>query len=251
LEDARRTCRKRPTPARVHALRVATRRLLAPVALVEVVDETNGKALRKALRRLMKVTGKARDAQVQLRRVETLLPQHPELRPFSRHLKKKARRAARRVGSRLSQDKVEGLLNRQVQALAERSSESTLEKMLRRALRSTMTGVPRSLKAGSPNAKSFHRGRLAVKEARYLAETLRPLFKPDRGRWMQDLRRRQQLTGRIHDLQNLVTRLGRYAGRKTPGQPALQPVLRQLVRQMERTLRTYRDRRDVTPPSLR
>jgi len=251
LEDARRACRKRPTPTRIHAVRVATRRLLAPVALAEIVDSAKGKALRKALRRLLKVTGKARDLQVQLRLVETQIPRHPELRPFRRQLRKKARRAALHVGPGLSQGRTKELLGLLVQALAKCSGGGDLERRLRRELRAVIARVPRSRVAGSPTAKAFHLGRLAVKEARYLAETLHPVFVPDRGRWVRDLQRRQRLTGEIHDLQNLVTRLLRYVERKRSGKPALQPVLRQLGLQGLQRLRTYRTHRDVTPPSLR
>jgi len=251
LEVARRNCRKRPTPVRVHAVRVATRRLLAPAALLEVVDGANGKALRKSLRRLLKVTGKARDAQVQVLHVASLTPRHPELRPFRRSLREKARRAALRVGPKLSQIEAGELLDRQVQALAKRSKDGDLERLLRRAVRTVIARVPGSRDAGSPSAKSFHRGRLAVKQARYLAEMLHPLFLPDKGLWVRDLQRRQHLTGEIHDLQNLMARLERYAGRKRPGRPALQPVLRQLARQTQRALRTYHAHRDVPPPPLR
>ena len=250
-EAARRKCRKRPTPGRVHAVRVATRRLLASVAVAEIVGGADGRALRKSLGRVLKVTGKARDAQVQADHVERLFPRNAELGPFSRRLRKKARKAVLRAGPRLNRGKVESLLDRQLQALAKQSVEDDFERRLRRAVRTVMARVPRSRHVARPTAKSFHRGRLAIKEARYLAEILQPLFVPDRGRWVRDLRRRQRLTGEIHDLHNLKARIERYLKRKRPGQPSLKRVLRQLARQEQRTLLTCRAHQDVTPPPLR
>jgi CHAD domain-containing protein len=91
-------CQKKSSEEAVHDLRVATRRLMSLLDLLaNIHHEGTLRQAQRRLKRLLDRFGPLRDAQVQLRSVEKMLPSFPDLQGFYAYLVKRERKLVRRL----------------------------------------------------------------------------------------------------------------------------------------------------------
>jgi CHAD domain-containing protein len=99
-------CRKKYSEEAVHDLRVATRRLISTLDLVDRIHpEANLRKTRRALKRQLDLFGPLRDVQVQLLTIEKMLSSFPELQEFYDFLAKRERKLMQRLGMELKRVK--------------------------------------------------------------------------------------------------------------------------------------------------
>lgn len=215
-----RASRRRPSGKNIHALRTRTRRLQAHLDVVRAATTAPGTAFavaHRSLKRLMRTTGPARDARVQVKLQATLYPsdQNPGLDKFARHLKKRERRLKRELASKLksAHRKLRAFLHDKKSPALPRalSQDASCADAERRALRWTQVRVRQRLAAertGDPVA--HHRLRVALKKFRYLAEALPP--GPGRDATAFDrLRAALAAMGQLHDYDEWLRRLEKFA----------------------------------------
>jgi len=217
------SCRKAPTRAAVHALRVDARRLQALIAVLRHATAAPPKALRrldKVVAQSLDALGTLRDDQVQRRRVgrtegtrgmEALL-QHVHSRE-ARH-RKRARRALAGINDRRAEAMAgrvrKGVVRRQG---APTPGERTL--LLLTAVDAAATDVRSRLArfdAGAP--RTLHKLRIAIKHFRYVVEIASEVSPHVHVASQPTLRSLQRRLGQVHDADVLLARLDRFASRE-------------------------------------
>ncbi len=218
-----RRCRKSPTMRNIHRLRVESRRLLARLELLaEFLPAWVGQAGGRAVRKQLKALGELRDLQVHARRIDALLPMHPELQVFRRHLRVQTRRAAAEVRRKLARRKSSRRLRDLAVELAAIPEAAGLGPgAIQRPLRQARGEVVRRT-VTADGVDELHRLRLAIKRCRYLTEALQPVLPASAADQLARLRGWQSCLGDLHDLAMLQEQLrefadknevaGRYAG---------------------------------------
>jgi CHAD domain-containing protein len=188
----------------VHDLRVAIRRVLAWIAVRDVLlgPDRRLRELRLSLKTLMSPLGKLRDAHVKRDWIRKVVPEGDEpsylyavqvasdvLRWETRARERLGTESTRRL--RLSFPKGAGGLGRQLEAAI------LAPGLLGRLEREVSKHREAALDPAHPEA--LHRMRLAFKKYRYAAEVLLPLFPKATGETEKRLHAFQTLLGTIHD----------------------------------------------------
>lgn len=200
--------RKRPRRAAVHAVRVATRRLLAMRELLRFVDPGAGTGrLELYLGEPFRPCGRLRDLQVIQRRVRMLLPRFPEAQKFLQALERRERKARDRAARALDGAHPRRIA-RLLASLASRLDELTTDRAGRnRAMRRVelrIRAAHRAAKEARARAKSgdpdlIHRARLALKSHRYMVELAESLGLHFVASEVESLSRLQAEMGEITD----------------------------------------------------
>ena len=244
-------CITKITFRRVHALRVETRRLLAQVALMGGFSAAVKKKFRHALKRTLRATAGMSDARAQTRLLDDVVPGHPELKPFARHLRQMEERAIEFAGRKLQRQKAGARLARLARLLGEPAKRGGALPGVRRRLREAVLALADFTAARRCGPIGLHRARLAVKNVRYMAESLHSALPPSSAAWVERLQYRQRLMGEIHDLDLLAKRLAKYVAKRRPARRELQPVQTLLARRRQQLAGWYRVQRFPSPAMSR
>jgi CHAD domain-containing protein len=215
---ARKRCRGGAVERRVHALRVAIRRLLATLDLIAPwlpagpLRETVAK-----LRKEMKNLSRLRDTQVQIVSVGAALETFPGAREFHGALKRRERRLARKAIRQLRKSGMAGL-SRHQRALRDGLATTRGAGSLGQSIRSRINRAGRAvLKAAAAvrpgEVPAIHRTRIALKKFRYMIESARPCAACDGAADTRPLRALQQRMGRIQDAETLLRRAEKHTRR--------------------------------------
>ncbi len=238
-----RKCARKATARSVHELRVETRRL---IGLVTIMGKASGSPTRKARRSLQRClddTGKLRDAQVHLRYLDGLLPDHPGLKRLRRHLRRILRHQIRATAKalkkrpRLAVKSLHALAKKQPAIPAQRSAAPAI---IARTLRAAFVKAKALERAARRGGESLHRARLALKRLRYLAEALHGIFPGLTSAWLRQLRHRQSFMGEIHDLQLIGRRMEKYAARHPRRTRRVRRAREAVAERTRRMLQNYR-----------
>ena len=237
--QTRERARKKPTPRRIHALRIETRRLAAQVSLAGTLTDAKTKRLRRTLKRTLRLTAAVRDADVHASSLEALRPAHPVLKTLVAELRHERKDAARTVSRKLTARANCRRINRLMRALRERAVQPNDRAMLARVGDDALTALTGALAAKDTTPEALHRSRLAVKKVRYLVEVLPVPLGACGNAGLASLRTWQRTLGQIHDADLLISRLERFAQEHPSRRPDVEPVRRLLARRRQRWLRTF------------
>jgi CHAD domain-containing protein len=242
-------CQKKHTEEAVHDLRVATRRLMSTLELVDRIHP--GADLRKARRTLKKqldLFGPLRDVQVQLLTVEKMLPSFPELQEFSDALAKRERRLKQRLRMELQRLKT-GKIRRRIAVAARRLAtlpDTTAVQRQHRAaailaIEAAFERVVERKQAVTPtDGASIHRMRVAFKKFRYMVESLGPLRGYTTRKRLKAMNAFQGSMGDIQDAEVLLASAQAFArARGTEGEAALARALAELSRRRTALIETF------------
>jgi len=233
-ERALRRCQARPTAKSVHDLRIATRRLLAQLELLQ--SFVPDRALRKARRRLkgqLRASALLRDAQVQLETMHEMLPEHPELAPVYRHLEKNEqclRRFAKRNlggGGRLLR-RLKAIERGAASGLCARDAIARYRATVRLVIGRASRRLAQFRLSPPRDSGGIHRFRIALKRLRYLIESLPEELSAPKPKVIGLIRAQLGLMGRIHDLDLLIVRLEGISAKKKRRHDRLEPIRRSL-----------------------
>lgn len=213
-----RRCRKKLSEKAVHRLRVETRRLLAQLdvvaPLLPVVVRQPG---RRALRKQMKALAALRDVHVQLRRVEALRVDRPELKPFRAYLRDcelaMRRTLVRKLGRKKHQRRI-AALEVELRRAAKRppQSDRRFAEKTRWTLEQARRKLIQRMEQGGLEKNSLHRLRVALKTYRYRMEAVQSLLPATTAAQLDRMRAWQACLGEIHDLALFERQLTRFAG---------------------------------------
>lgn len=206
-------CRKGFSAKAVHKLRTETRRILALLHLLEVLQvECRLKKLRKKIKERLDAFDELRDTHVQLKLLKPLWRHHPKARKFKKLLQKREKKLETKLSRRIRKTK-NGRINRHLKVLekllrsraARSGSSASPEKPVDAALRKAFQCVAtlrRAVRADAPS--TIHRMRVAFKKFRYLSELVSPILPGLTRERLQQMTKFQSLAGDVQDWEVLL-----------------------------------------------
>lgn len=238
--------RRRTTEPAVHDLRVATRRLIAVMTIVETI--VPGAGLRKPvriLRRHLKGFNDLRDVHVQLVAVRPLRRRFPVVRSYEAMLGRRRRELVKRARTQIDvmrRDEIRQPVTKAGEALYALYGSAVGQQIARSILFGLAASafakvLERRSELSAVNPGSIHRMRVSFKKFRYVIELARPIapwVTKAHGKAMNAF---QTEMGEIQDLQVLMTGLRRFSLRSPRvGASAFLLAFRHLSEQREKQI---------------
>jgi CHAD domain-containing protein len=242
-------CRKKYSEEAVHDLRVATRRLISTLVLVDRIHpETNLRKARRALKKQLDTFGPLRDVQVQLLSIEKMLPLFPELQEFYDSLLKREHKLVQRLSVDLKAIKTGKIKARVARAAGQLETllDTPVAQQEKRAeaiqaVEIAFNRVVDRKQAIDPrDSASIHRMRVAFKKFRYLAESLAPVLSYITSKQLKAMDAFQGSMGDIQDAEVLLTSVRTFASKRgTECEAALAHALGELLRRRTALIETF------------
>ena len=202
--------RSSPDADAVHDLRVAIRRCRSLAAVMEEVDpDPAWPAMRKAARKLFRVLGALRDAQVMDEWVKKLAPETDAVRTHLQAAFESSEPGLREAALRAAAKFDEKSWRRLERTLRQRSRFVPVGSLAAECLALERFESGRELHAKAlrtEKPKPWHALRIGLKRFRYTVESLLPEHYDV---WSNNLKRVQDLLGELHDLDVLSARVKR------------------------------------------
>jgi CHAD domain-containing protein len=244
-----RRCRNRCSEESVHDLRVATRRLISTLMIVEILlPDSRVQKLQRRLKRLFDAMSPLRDTQVQLLALEKKVEQVPELETLITILKLRERSQMRRIGKRVARIDAAalGAVLRRIKKKLETISASRLKKnvSLTAALGEAAEGfiaiasLRERLRISQP--RTVHRMRIAFKKFRYKVEALQPFLRKVTARQLKAMDKFQTRMGAIQDIEVLSNTVQRFMTQRGASvRSPLARYYRELQAQKQQLMRAF------------
>ena len=222
------TCKDEFSEEAVHDLRVATRRLLAAMDVVRLLEpHSRVQKVRRALKDQLDSLDDLRDTQVMLVEVSESIADFPDLKPFEEHLLKREKKLLRKARKEIESLGISGLRKR-----IEKSSESFKEngraedwtaRLLSvgdQAYERATQGLGQ-IDAAAP--ASIHQFRVAFRKFRYTVEIVHPILENYPEEFLQQMHDYQSRMGDIQDATVFLSTLSEYV-EETDSSTPLMPV---------------------------
>lgn len=248
IEVLRRT-RKNPSEKPVHDLRVATRRLISTIDLINtVLSDSRLQAVRTELKNGLKRFNPLRDVQVQLLTVEQMLPTYPTLEPFHTILLLRERRLIKDISKHIARVSAERMekdvraARKQLRSLfrAPAAHDVAFAAVVGAATIAFAGVVERRSYIDAKNPEAIHRLRVAFKKVRYTLEALQPVFPGITQQQLKKMNEYQQLMGDVQDLEVLRASVNAYAVRRRKTRDvSLLAVQQDLVQRRDECMRKF------------
>jgi CHAD domain-containing protein len=234
--------RAKPSEKRIHALRVAARRMLSTLDLAEtVLPPKRTRKLRRTIRRQLRDLRFVRDIQVQLGYCDRMASDFPQLAAFRTDLRRREKRMRRKVGRKLAdcdparlRKRTGRALGRLIDALSP-SDDAALGRGIHASIGDSYGKVLYLRARVDPKQpETIHRMRLAFKRFRYMAEIAAPALPHlgrDRLRAMHDY---QDRMGAIQDSEMLLRSMMDF--RRRSGRTSLLVVENEIRRRRQRLI---------------
>ncbi len=219
-------CRTEFSDEAVHDLRVATRRMLA---LVELLNSISSHP------RLEKVTDffkdelnqfdDLRDTQVMLAEISEVLQQLPQLHEFQKQLQSEEEKIRRTVHKKIKKFDTSGLGKRirKTQQSIEDEMSDGLASQAMQAVDDAFSLTRQRLEWVDPTrAATIHRVRVAFKSFRYMVEIIHPLLQDYPTENLKRMNDYQSLMGEIQDIEVFMQTLADYS--ESDSFPDIEPV---------------------------
>jgi CHAD domain-containing protein len=216
-------CRKEFSEEAIHDLRVATRRLMAVVQLLRVIEPRPAlKRINRELKRQLDAFDELRDTQVILTELSTRAKRLPDLQGFQNHQQVTEDRLLQTLGEEIYHLEITELSQRVKKTLAqlEKQTDEPLEPEILQAVDDAYLRTRQRLdQVDLTHPATIHHVRVAFKRFRYMVEIVHPLLKdfpPTNLKWMNDY---QTLMGDVQDAEVFIQRLGDYFTRGSVSDP--------------------------------
>jgi CHAD domain-containing protein len=239
-----RRCRKRCSEPAVHDLRVATRRLIAVLDLLQAIaPSVCAEKTHRQFKRVLKTMGPLRDTQIQLLRVKEMLPKFSSLELFHTVLMLRERRVLKQIAQRLMKVNEPRLRTNLAQCLFHMRRlfrnahvRSAVETALEGALAAAYARVA-SIRnqLGRRDPAAVHKLRVAFKRFRYISEILQPGVERDVRKAMNAY---QTTMGDLHDVEVLMENVKTFASQQ-PQPAVLMHVQEELDRQLTQKMTEF------------
>ncbi len=208
-------CRNEFSNEAVHDFRIATRRMLALVQLLGMLNpHPRLQKLRRAFRDQLDSFDDLRDTQVMLAEISETVQEIPTLQPFQEYLQKSEERLLRSVKKKFKQIKPSDTA-KQILKMRKTLEDRTIENIPIRMLQATdeafLITQQRLGWVNSSDSATIHSVRLAFKKFRYLIEIIHPTlenFPEENFKRMNDY---QGAMGKIQDIDILFQTLADFA----------------------------------------
>jgi triphosphatase len=242
-------CRKKYSEEGIHDLRVAIRRLISTLDLVDHIHpEADLRTARRALKRYLEMFGPLRDVHVQLLTIDQMRSSFPELQGFYDFLSKREDKLTRRLGMKLKRVKT-GKIRKRIAAAAKQlealpDTPAVQQKSRAAAILAIETAYNRVIErkqAITPtDGSSIHRMRVAFKKFRYMVESLPPLRGRTSSKQLKAMNTLQGSMGDIQDVEVLLANVQSFARRHgSEGEATLARALEELSHRRTALIETF------------
>jgi len=241
-------CQRKFTEKAVHDSRVAARRLLATIELLEsFLRPEIVKEGRQLIKEHLDIFDDLRDTQVQLVAVNSLQATFPATRTFCGWLDKREERFRTQTRNCVKQSRIKPL----AEMIA--ASERQFEKRLKGTRGKAATGllvraVERAFRRASQlraridrrRTETIHRTRVAFKRFRYMMELLADYWPADE-KMLAEMQHYQTMMGDIQDAEVLLRSFDKFVRKKNIRSESAIQLREELVRRREWLIKVYMD----------
>ena len=243
-----RNCQENFSEEAVHELRVATRRLIAQLVLLNCVIPSDAiEKARRILKRRLVALGDLRDAQVQRGFIGHQTTRFPELVFMGAWLEHRERHLARSAAQKVGGFKIRKLekwislsiddLNANAGGFREQSQLTSA--VLRATASSFAEVVDRCQAIDLADLRTIHQTRVAFKRFRYMVESLSPGITGLSKRQLRALAYYQRKMGIIQDLEVMQACVARFLRENKKSEAVLRRFCQHLRRRRARALRSF------------
>ena len=229
----------------VHELRVATRRLIAQLILLNcVVPSPSTEKARRLLKRLLVSLGELRDAQMQRLFIGRLIVRFPALVLLDEWLGRQERRLVRTAVKRVGRFKTRKLekwmpaLVNDASAFAD-AQDGLAFALWQAASEAFAEAVERRKAIDVADPRTIHQTRVAFKRFRYMVESLSPEVTGLSKQQLRTLAYYQRKMGIIQDLEVMQSCLAAFVREHEAAEDLLLPFRRYLQQRRARALRSF------------
>lgn len=254
-------CAEECEPAAVHQWRVAARRWIALLDVLEEIQEEKAlRHLQQRLKQQLKQSSPLRDVHVLRDQLERWARRDETARQWRERLARIEARQAADVTRQIRRIKIDRLRELQREGLKAMRRDLRQcrrpEKRMRRAVTRAFGRVKeRHGRLDASDSRTIHRLRVAIKRFRYLVELLAPALAGSVSDCLRQLRRYQEQMGRIQDWQVMLSAWDAgQRGRSVPAprnpHPFRAAIEQRLRSSIRRFLKTAPQMLSVWPPEL-
>jgi CHAD domain-containing protein len=248
LKELRR-CKRSFSEESVHDLRVATRRLISTLLIVEIIcPDPRVRVLERRLKKLFDALSPLRDTQVQMLTLEKKITQYPELETLLTILKVRERTLMAKIAVKVMKIDTT-LLSRTVSAIKVVVGEHFARPMMQKIGMNAVIGAAagKFMTAASfrddivaTQPRTIHRARIAFKKLRYTLEALLPMLPALNKRQLKAMDAYQTRMGNIQDVEVLSAMIHNFAARRTlASRRKLSAFRRELAQQKKALIAEY------------
>lgn len=245
LED----CRNKPDAESIHELRVATRRLISQLVLLDqVFPARKSEKIRKILKRQLESLGDLRDTHVQQIVCRKRIAKFPGLADLLAGLERRERALVRRASRKIVRfksikvenwvDHISEMLQRQFHN--PRMRQEMVNIAVHRANEAFAEVIGRWRLIDWSDVRQIHRTRVAFKRFRYIVEVLPAAISGLGKRELRAMAWYQRKMGNLQDLEIVRACLDEFLHRHEGAEVRLVPFCRYLQRLRTRALRSFR-----------
>jgi len=243
-----RICRHDSSEETVHALRVATRRLLAVLDIIRTLDHhPRIQKIRHVLKAGLDSLDDLRDVQVMLSGILESVTDFPELKAFKSHLLAREKKLLRKAHKEIMGLQI-STLKKQIgkirTSLEEKVQEQGFDGHLLSVLDKAYSKAIQA--AGQMDAlqpESIHRLRITFKRFRYMVEIVNPILKEYPAAYLKQMHEYQSKMGDIQDAEVFLNALVEFAGQTVSA--AYEPARHFLELRLTNMINTFITNRDV------
>ena len=242
-----RRARLTPSESAVHRVRVAARRLLSMLSVLEpIMGRRYLKPVRRTLKSQLRELGAVRDVQVHVLLTGELLTGFPQLTTFHESLTRKEQKLIRHVRNGLWDFNLEKL-RRQSDRIFDRlicSIDPAADDVIGDEIEASV-GVAyqrvlsRQASIDPDHLGSIHRTRLAFKRFRYMAEIVAPIYNELTTERLKAMHEFQGRLGAIQDLDSLLSAMTDF--RKRSGRTSMQVAENEIRQRRTRLIEDFMD----------
>ncbi len=247
-------CKRSFTEEAIHDLRVATRRLISTLVIIEILipDERVGR-MRRRLKRLFDAMSPLRDVQVQMLKVEKSRTEYPHLDTLMTVLKVRERNLVRALTRKIR--KVEtAQWGRTVSWLKTTLGKYSARRGKNQIALATVVGSAASTFAAATYLRerviatqphTIHRARIGFKKMRYTLEALAPFLPGMEKKQLKAMDTYQTRMGNIQDIELFIARVRGFLRRQpVTVRRQLSSYLRSLAAEKKKLVSLYRQSAD-------
>ena len=234
-------CRAEFSNEAVHDLRVATRRILAIIQLLNsVAPRPRLQKLSRAFKEQLDEFDELRDTQVILAEISEIIHELPQLQGFQKHLQYSEERLLRNLRKKIKQlesSEVTKRIRKTHQAIEAETNSDLLSQVMQAVDDVYLITKQRHGWVDLARPATIHRVRIAFKTFRYMVEIIHPLLKDFPVEHLKRMNDYQSLMGEIQDAEVFMQTLVDVS--EHASFPDLEPVRRYYERRHAEAISAY------------
>jgi CHAD domain-containing protein len=236
-------CRAEFSNEAVHDIRIATRRLLSLIKLLNSISpRPRLRKLNRAFKDQLDEFDDLRDTQVMLAEISETLQELPQLQPIQEHLQTVEMDLLKRLRKRIKKfdlDEISKRMKKTRESIEANHQDDLLPQILQAVDDAYLLARQRYQRIDPAQPATIHRVRIAFKSFRYMVETVHPLLEDFPTENLKQMNDYQSAMGEIQDMEIIMQTLADF-----PSDASFdpEPVRRYYERRHAETISAYTEK---------